>query len=198
MTNALTMGVIVKALSAGEMVVRALEAGCGLQLMLEGFEQAHGAVLVAAQYGTSLDPNAFVNGVRRPIKTDRNILLFVVLSIVTCDIYAFYFIYKLAQDINIMCVDDGKKTGGLVAYILLSYITCGLYSYYWQYEIANRLYNNAPHYGLRFDENGTTILLWCVVGLLLCGIGPFIAMYFIIRNTNEMAVAYNARYVYGR
>lgn len=152
-------------------------------------------------YGSSnapVDPKAYVNGVRRPIKTDRNLLLYIVLTIVTFGIYGFYFIYKLAQDINIMCVDDGEKTGGLIAYILLSYITCGIYSYYWMYKIGNRLYNNAPRYGLRFDENGTTILLWCVVGLLLCGIGPFIAMYFIIRNTNAMATAYNARYVYGR
>ena len=145
-----------------------------------------------------VDPNAFVNGTRRPIQTDRNLLLYIVLSIVTCDIYAFYFIYKLAQDINIMCVDDGERTGGLAAYILLSIVTCGIYSYYWMYKIGNRHYNNAPNYGLHFDENGTTILLWCIIGFLLCGIGPFIAMYFIIRNTNAMAAAYNARFVYGR
>ncbi len=145
-----------------------------------------------------VDPKAFVNGVRRPIKTNRNILLYIVLSIITLGIYSYYFVYKLAQDINIMCANDGEKTGGLVAFILLSFVTCGIYEVYWMYKIANRLYNNAPSYGLRFNENGTTILLWYVVGLLLCFLGPIIAMYFIVRNTNAMASAYNARYVYGR
>lgn len=148
--------------------------------------------------GTPSDPRAYVNGVQRPIKTDRSLLVYILLTIVTFGIYGFYFIYKLAQDMNIMCFDDGERTGGLIAYILLSYITCGIYSYYWLYKIGNRLYNNAPRYGLHFDENGTTILLWSILGLLLCGTGPFIAMYFIIRNTNAMAMAYNARYVYGR
>lgn len=90
-----------------------------------------------------------------------------------------------------MCKDDGQKTGGLLAFILLSYITCGLYAYYWYYQLGNRLQANASRYGITITENGTTILLWCLVGLLVCGIGPFVAMHLIIKNTNAMAVAYN-------
>ena len=79
----------------------------------------------------------------------------------------------------------------LVGFIVLSFVTCGIYSYYWYYKIGNRLSNNAPRYGLNFQENGTTVLLWCVFGMLICGIGPFIAMHILIKNTNMICNAYN-------
>ena len=130
----------------------------------------------------------------RRIQTDRNIIVYILLTIVTCGIYSYYFVYKLAQDVNEMCKEDGQKTGGLLAFILLSYITCGLYALYWYYQIANRLQNNANKYGIIVAESGTTILLWYLIGLLICGLGPFVAMHLIMKNTNAMAVAYNQMY----
>ncbi len=84
-----------------------------------------------------------------------------------------------------------KADRSLVAYILLNFITCGIYSFFWYYNLGNRLAANAPRYGLNFQENGTTILLWLVLGSMLCGIGPFIAMHIIIKNTNSLCGAYN-------
>lgn len=128
-----------------------------------------------------------------PIKTDRGVIGWLLLSIVTCGIYSYYFLYCLARDINVMCQDDGDSTPGLAAFILLSFVTCGFYGLYWYYKIGNRLQANAPRYGLMFQENGTTVLMWQIVGALLCGLGPIFAMNIIIKNTNAMATAYNAR-----
>jgi hypothetical protein len=94
---------------------------------------------------------------------------------------------------NVMCSGDGKETAGLIKFILLSVITCGIYTWVWYYNLGNRLSNNAPRYGLHFQENGTTILMWQCFGVLICGIGPFIAMHILIKNTNELATAYNAQ-----
>lgn len=131
------------------------------------------------------------------VDNSRSLAMWIVLTIVTCGIYGYYFTYKLAQDLNTMCEGDGESTPGLLAFILLSLVTCGFYSYYWYYKIGNRLQANAPRYGLVFQENGTTILLWQFIGALLCFIGPFVAMHIIIKNTNALATAYNAR-VLGR
>ena len=128
-----------------------------------------------------------------PIKTDRGVIGWLLLSIVTCGIYSYYFLYCLARDINVMCQDDGDSTPGLAALILLSFVTCGFYALYWYYKIGNRLQANAPRYGLMFQENGTTVLMWQIVGALLCGLGPIFAMNIIIKNTNAMATAYNVR-----
>ena len=128
-----------------------------------------------------------------PVKSDRSLIGWLLLSIVTCGIYSYYFLYCLARDINTMCQEDGDSTPGLAAFILLSFLTCGFYAYYWYYKIGNRLQANAPRYGLMFQENGTTILMWQIIGVLLCGLGPIFAMNIIIKNTNAMATVYNTR-----
>ncbi len=125
------------------------------------------------------------------LKTDRSLVVFILLNIVTCGIYSLFFIYALARDINVACAGDGRNTAGLIKLILLSFITCGIYDWIWYYSLGNRLASNAPRYGMNFQENGTTILLWRLVGMLLCGIGPLIAMNIIIKNTNMLCGAYN-------
>lgn len=127
------------------------------------------------------------------IKEDRSIWMYILLSIVTCGIYSYYFLYKIAEDSNIVCAGDGKQTSGLVVFILLSIVTCGIYAWFWYYNLGNRLYENAPRYGLQFSENGTTVLMWFIFGAMLCGVGPFIAMHILIKNMNALAHAYNTQ-----
>lgn len=125
------------------------------------------------------------------VKEDRSLVMYILLSIVTCGIYSYYFLYSIAQDANVVCADGGKKTSGLAAFILLSIVTCGIYAWIWYYNLGNRLSENAPKYGLNFSENGTTVLMWMIFGSFLCGIGPFIAMNILITNMNALAHAYN-------
>lgn len=125
------------------------------------------------------------------LQTDRSLLVYILLSLLTCGIYSWYFIYRLAQDVNVACEGDGSSTSGLAVFLLLSLITCGIYPIFWWYSLANRLAANAPRYGLHFQENGTTVLLWYVFGVLICGIGPYVAAYIVIKNTNTICLAYN-------
>lgn len=126
-----------------------------------------------------------------PLRTDRSLAVYIILSIITLGLYSYYFIYRIAQDMNEACKGDGETTGGLATFIILSFVTCGFYSLYWEYKLGNRLANNAPRYGLSFQENGTTVLLWYLVGMFVCGIGPFVAMYIIIKNCNLLFGGYN-------
>ncbi len=138
-------------------------------------------------------PDGTVNEAQ-PLTENRSLGMYVLLSIVTCGIYAWYFIYKMAHDTNIACAGDDETTSGLVMYIVLSVITCGIYSLYWQYKIGNRLAANAHRYGLTFQENGTTVLMWEIFGVCLCCVGPFIAMNILIKNTNKICHAYNVQH----
>ena len=137
------------------------------------------------------------------VKNDRSLLIYILLSVITFGIYPLYFLYALARDMNVVCDGDGNTTPGLLTLILLSLITCGIYSWYWYYKLGNRMAENAPRYNMQFMENGTTILLWMLLGSLVCGIGSFVAMYIIIKNMNSLAGAYNymyygnASYTYG-
>ena len=127
-----------------------------------------------------------------PVSTNRSLIAYILLSVITCGIYGYYFIYKLAKDVNQMC-DDGDDVGGLIAYILLSFVTCGLYSYYWFYKIQNKLHNAAPKYGVVVSENGTTVLVWLIFGALLCGLGSLYGIHIVFRSANRVGAAYNAR-----
>lgn len=131
------------------------------------------------------------NGVGQRVKDDRDLVVFILLSLITCGIYGYFFLYQLARDMNIACEGDGEQTPGLAAFIVLSFITCGIYGWYWYYKIGNRLAANAPRYGLSFQENGTTILVWLIIGNFICGIGQYVAMYFLIKNSNALFKEYN-------
>lgn len=46
---------------------------------------------------------------------------------------------------------------------------------------------------MEITENGTTVLLWLLLGFCCCGIGLLVALYIIIRNLNRLAKAYNEK-----
>ena len=127
-----------------------------------------------------------------PLKEDRSLLLYLVLSAITCGIYGYYFIYHLAKDINTACEGDGDlPVGGLGAYIGYSLLTCGVYSACWEYNLVERIRFNSPRYSIQMEDNGTTILLWKTLGAALCGIGWFVAYYRIFKYANQLCAAYN-------
>lgn len=130
-------------------------------------------------------------GAGQPLKTNRGLIVYILLSIVTCGIYQYFFIHNLAKDANELCDGDGQKTSGLLTFLLLGIITCGIYNLIWWYKLCNRMAANAPRYGLTLQENGTTYLLWVLLGSLLCGLGPLIALHFVLRNMNTLSAAYN-------
>lgn len=126
-----------------------------------------------------------------PLKTDRSLALYILLGLLTCGIYQLYVLYTIMRDVNVACEGDGKHTPGLLEFIVFGILTCGIYDLYWFYCIGNRLAASAPRYGLTFQENGTSLLLWMLIGSLLCFIGSYVGIYFLIRNTNAICEAYN-------
>jgi hypothetical protein len=121
----------------------------------------------------------------------RDFWITVLLTIVTCGIYGIIFWYNYSDDMNKICSGDGKETQNYLIVFLLSIITCGIYGYIWFYGVGDRLQQNAPRYGTNFSENGTTILLWMILGAFLCAIGTFYAWYILIKNMNILAERYN-------
>ena len=130
-------------------------------------------------------------GYTGPLKTDRSLVLYILLGILTCGIYQLYVFYTIMRDVNVACDGDGRHTPGLLEFILFGILTCGIYDLYWLYSVGNRLADNAPRYGLHFQENGTTLLLWMLIGSLLCFIGSYVGIYFLLNNVNAICSAYN-------
>lgn len=127
----------------------------------------------------------------------RSLLKFILLGIITLGIYNIVFLYGWAKDNNKLCAGEGKDSPNYIVVLLLSMITCGIYGLYWYFRMGDRLQQTAPKYGLAFQQGGVAVLLWIVIGSLLCGIGYFIALHFLISNQNQLATVYNARLAQG-
>lgn len=96
----------------------------------------------------------------------RNIAIYIILSVLTCGIYNLIWIYELAEDINIIDVDTASKTSGIMV-VLYSILTCGIYFWYWLYRSGDRLdrirYNNG--------RNSANLgLIYVILGILGLGL----------------------------
>lgn len=127
----------------------------------------------------------------KTVKTDRNMWIVMLLSIVTCGIYSLFYWKSVEEDINTMCAGDGKETQNYWIAFLLGLLTCGIYNYIWLYKAIDRVYANGPRYGVTTVCSGGTYLLWVLLGSMLCGVGPFIAMHKSIQDLNTVGAAYN-------
>lgn len=138
-------------------------------------------------YGGNLGPAPF----RGYLKDDWSFPLYIILSIITCGLYHYYFIYKAAESVNIACAGDGEETSGLLKFFFFGILTCGIYCLFWEFNFMNRTQANAPRYGRQIPDNGGSFLLWMIVGSWLCGIGFFFAWYLFFKNLNAICRAYN-------
>ena len=121
----------------------------------------------------------------------RNFWMYLLLNIVTCCFYSWSFFYTTTRDINTMVGDDGRNTEPTTV-LLFTLVTCGFYSYYWYYDQGNRIKALADRNNIPCNENGTSYLMWILLGTLICGVGSYIGIYLFIKNLNELISAYNA------
>ncbi len=121
----------------------------------------------------------------------REFWVILLLTIVTCGIYYYIYLYQVTKDLNTMAGNDDKFTDPAMV-VVLSIVTCGIYSWWWYYQMGNRMQNMGMANNVRVEENGTTYLLWLLLGSFVCGIGPLIGLYLFIKNFNNLAFAYNS------
>ena len=141
-------------------------------------------------YGGNLGPAPF----RGYVKDDWSFPLYVLLSFITCGFYQLYFVYKISDSLNIVCNGDGEETSGLMKFFFLGIITCNIYCLFWDFNVMNRIQSNAPRYNRYTQDNGSSFLLWLLIGSIFCGLGFFVAWYIFIKNLNLICKAYNMEY----
>lgn len=138
----------------------------------------------------------------RRVKDDRDFGTYLLFSILTCGIYSIFFFYYLIEDLNTVCepvegADENQKSPNYILVLILGILTCGIYTLFWLYKQGNRIQSTGRKYGLDISENGTTLLLWPLLGILVCGVGSFIgslvSYYYFITNINKLCKAYNRR-----
>ena len=93
----------------------------------------------------------------------REIVMAIVLTIVTCGIYALYWMYAITEDVNKVSGEANPTSGGMV--LLLSIITCGLYSIYWIYKMGKTISEAGSKHGIEIQDNSVLYLILCLIGL---------------------------------
>ncbi len=101
---------------------------------------------------------------------ERNIALYIILTLITCGLFGIYWLIVLADDMNAIANDGDMMSGAMV--FLLTLVTCGIYGFYWAYK-----------QGARIDEmngikGGTTGILYLILNLF----GLSIITYALIQS----------------
>jgi hypothetical protein len=107
---------------------------------------------------TPVQPVASGNGLLQ----ERNVVLAIVLSLVTCGIYAIYWFIVMTDEANKVSGDN--KTSGAMAFVF-SLITCGIYELYWYYQMGKKLYTAGKTYGKDIADNSVIYLILGIFGL---------------------------------
>ena len=128
------------------------------------------------------------------LKTDRSLVKYILLSLVTFGIYGIYMFSKISTDINTIATRyDGKKTKHycLVTFVF-SWLTCGIYPLVWGHGISNRIGAELNRRGIAYDFSAKDFWIWNV--LLSCIIvGPFIYANKLFTAMNMLSEDYNQK-----
>lgn len=111
----------------------------------------------------------------------KNIALCIVLSIVTCGIYTWYWLFSLAEDVNAVSGDTERLSGGLV--LLFTLLTCGIFGWYWLYKSGDTLDQMKLERG---NPKGYLGILYLLLGVFGLGVVAYALMQ---SELNEYAAA---------
>ncbi len=125
------------------------------------------------------------------VDTNRTPFKVIVFGLLTCGIYRLIAWYSIIIDVNKVCNYDNDNTPGLVKIFVFSILTCGIYEIIWAYNLANRIKYAGEYYNVRINDDGTSFLLFNLLGLISCGLFTLVAWIHLIQNINRVFEAYN-------
>lgn len=134
----------------------------------------------------------FVGAPVVPRRTDKSLVKYIFLSIITFGIYGIIVMSSVSDDINIIASRyDGKKTMHYCLLIfLVGIVTFGIGIIVWYHKISDRIGNELRRRMIPYDFSAGTFWLWCVLGSLIF-VGPFIYYHKLFTATNLMCQHYN-------
>ena len=126
------------------------------------------------------------------LKTNRGMIKFILLSLITFGIYALVFYSKVSTDINLIASRyDGKKTMHfcLLAFIITP-ITFGIGAIVWYHRISARIGNELARRGIAYSFGAGSFWGWEVLGTLIF-VGPFIYLHKLCKAMNLLSADFN-------
>lgn len=126
------------------------------------------------------------------LRTNRGLLKFILLSMITFGIYGIVVLSHNSKEINqIASRYDGKKTMHycLVAFIF-SWLTLGIVPIVWFHRLSGRIGTELGRRGIDYKFGSRDFWLWNVLGALIV-VGPFVYMHKFFHSMNLLCADYN-------
>ncbi len=128
------------------------------------------------------------------LKTNRSLLKYILLSVITLGIYGLVVMSSVSTDINTIAQKhDGKKT---MHYLLVVFIfaglTFGIVPLVWFHRISARIGDELQYRGIDYNMGAGTFWGWCILGSLIL-VGPFVYYHKLFKAMNLLAEDYNRR-----
>ena len=145
--------------------------------------------------GISMQNNQFYSAPAVPVgklKTNRGLIKFILLSLITFGIYGLVVMSAVSSDINTIAGRyDGKKTMHfcLIAFIF-SWLTLGIAPLVWYHRISTRIGNELIRRGIMYSFGAGSFWGWNILGSLIV-IGPFVYIHKLLRAMNLLSQHYN-------
>lgn len=126
------------------------------------------------------------------LKTNKGLLKYILLSIITFGIYGLVVMSSVSNDVNIVASRyDGKKTMHYcLLFFLVAPITLGIAGIVWMHRISNRIGSELKRRNIAYSFSAVDFWLWNVLGSFIV-VGPFIYMHKLFKATNLMCEHYN-------
>ena len=128
----------------------------------------------------------------RQLKTNKGLVKYILLSLITFGIYPLVIMSSISSDINLIASRyDGKKT---MHYCLLvfvfSWLTFGIAPIVWIHRLSNRIGNELSRRGIDYKFGAGTFWGWGVLGSFIV-VGPFIYYHKLFKSMNLLCANYN-------
>lgn len=126
------------------------------------------------------------------LKTNRGLLKFVLLSLITFGIYGIVAMSSVSTDINVIASRyDGKRTMHYcLLFFVISWLTLGIGVLVWYHRLSARVGNELTRRAIGYRFGAGTFWGWGFFGTLIV-VGPFIYCYKLFKSMNLLSQHYN-------
>lgn len=137
---------------------------------------------------------AYYNPPAIQLRTNRSLLKYILLSLITFGIYGLVVMSHISEEINSVAErHDGKHTMHFCLIIFVfSWLTLGIVPLVWQTRLSNRIGNELSYRGINYRFSGGTFWGWGILGMLIL-VGPFIYTHKLLKAMNLINADYNRR-----
>ena len=128
------------------------------------------------------------------LSTNRSLLKYILLGIITLGIYNIVVMSEVSTDINLIATKyDGKKTMHFcLVFFLFSWLTLGLFYPVWFHMLSARIFDELKRRNIDYEFGAKTYWLWGVLGAFIIA-GPFVYLHKLLNSMNLLAADYNAK-----